>query len=371
FMLKTWTRLKSDMICIGIIPFFHSYGMTAVMNASLTLGMRMLLFPKPPPEEVLCSVLNDMEAPEGIVYVGVEVLFKRLTDFVKDIGYKNFREKYNIWQKLIYAIQGAGPLREDIRLGFEEIFCPIRVGYGLTETSPVVSIDPFWGLYKPGKIGLPLPGTEWAIFDTENFEAGPICDGSPDNDQFGPEYVGEICVAGPQVMLGYLNEEEIQENNIKQYKKKRWILTGDIGYQDQHGFCKIIDRKKSLIKVSGNSVFPKEVEGVLKKIDIVDEVAVAGLPDKETGEAVKAWITIKKNFGLGTFLDMIKGKKFNPEILRQICEEKLAPYKVPKYIEIIRKFPKTITNRILKEELVEEDLERLKKGKKIKGEKIT
>ena len=149
----------------------------------------------------------------------------------------------------------------------------------LKKTSPVVSIAPFWGPNIPGKLGLPLPGTDWAIFPSENFEAGPICDGTPEMGNFGGEHTGEICVSGPQVMLGYLGVQEEQEDNLKTWGGKRWLLTGDIGYMDEHGYCEIRDRKKSLIKVSGHSVYPKEVEELMAHHDMVDEVAVAGLPD--------------------------------------------------------------------------------------------
>ncbi|MGQ4873572.1 MAG: AMP-binding protein [Promethearchaeia archaeon] len=371
YMLKAWTRLKPGMVNIGTIPLFHSYGMTCIMNTSLTLGMKMLLFPKVPSEKELCEIVNKIDAPEGMIYTGVEVLFKRLTEFVRKMGYREFSKKYDIWKKLTYANQGAGPLREEVRLGFEEIFCPIRVGYGLTETSPVVSIDPYWGLYKPGKIGLPLPGTEWAIFDPDNFEAGPICDGTLKNNKFGKNYPGEICVAGPQVMLGYLNQEELEEQNIKMWNGKRWMLTGDIGYMDKHGFCKIIDRKKSLIKVSGNSVYPKEIENLLKHHNIVEEAVVAGLPDEETGEAVKAWITIKKNININYIIETVKkhGKKktYDASKLKEWCKQHLVDYKCPKYIEVIRKFPRSPTGAILIDELIEEDLKRIKKGKPIRG----
>jgi len=123
-----------------------------------------------------------------------------------------------------------------------------------------VSSSPFWGPNKFGKIGLPIPGTDLVIFDRENFELGPICDGTPELGNFGVEHTGEICVAGPQVMLGYKGEQEEQEDNIKYWNGKRWLLTGDIGFTDEDGFLEIRDRKKSLIKVAGHSVFPKEVK---------------------------------------------------------------------------------------------------------------
>jgi len=279
YMIKSWVNLEPGMISIGSIPFFHSFGMTNIMNGGLSLGMPMLLFPRPPTEDVLCEIINKLDTPQGMIYVGVEMLFKRLTDFVENMGVKEFKKKYDFWKKLKYASQGAGPLHDYVRIPFEEIFCPIRVGYGLTETSPTTSICPFWGPNKTGKLGLPIPGVDWIICDAENFEAGPICDGTPEKGNFGIEHTGEICIAGPHIMLGYLGEQKEQEDNIKMWGGKRWLLTGDIGFMDEHGFCEIRDRKKSLIKVSGHSVFPKEVEDLMGHHEMIDEVAVAGLPD--------------------------------------------------------------------------------------------
>jgi len=296
YMIKPWTNLQPGMITIGSIPFFHSFGLTCVMSGALTLGMQMLLFPKPPSDDVLSETINKLDAPQGIMYTGVEMLFKRLTDYVNEMGVEEYKKKYDFTKKLKYATQGAGPLHDYVRVPFEDIFCPIRVGYGLTETSPVVSVAPFWGPNKAGKLGLPLPGTDWAIFDSENFEAGPICDGTLEKNNFGVEHTGEICVAGPQVMLGYLGKQKEQEDNLKMWGGKRWLLTGDIGFMDEHGFCEIRDRKKSLIKVSGHSVYPKEVEDLMGHHPAIDQVAVAGLPDERTGEMVKAWVVLKKGF---------------------------------------------------------------------------
>ncbi len=358
-MLESWVKLKSGMISIGSIPFFHSFGMTCVMNGSITLGMQMLLFPRPPPDETLCEVINNIETPEGIIYVGVEMLFKRLVDFVDSFGVEDFKKKYNIWKKIKYAVSGAGPLHDYVREPFEQVFCPIRVGYGLTETSPVVSTSPFWGEYKNGKLGLPLPGTDWMIVDQNNFLAGTICDGTKEKGGFGVENTGEICVAGPQVMKGYLGEQEEIEDNIKKWGGKRWILTGDIGFMDEHGWVEIRDRKKSLIKVSGHSVYPKEVEEFMGHHILVDEVAVAGLPDEMSGETVKAWVTLKKGFKAG--------KDITIEELKLWCQENMAKWKSPKYIEFIRKMPISMTGKVQRLVLQQKDIEKLKKGKKIRG----
>jgi long-chain acyl-CoA synthetase len=358
-MAKDWTKLQAGMITIGSIPFFHSFGMTCVMNAALGLGMIMLLFPKPPSDDVLCDTINKIAAPEGIIYTGVEMLFKRLTDFVQELGVEEYKEKYDFWKKLKYATQGAGPLHSFVKDPFEEIFCPIRSGYGLTETSPMQSIAPFWGPTKAGKLGLPIPGADWAIFPSDNFEEGPICDGTKERGGFGVENTGEICCAGPHIMLGYLGEQKEQEDNLKYWGGKRWLLTGDIGFMDEHGWVEIRDRKKSLIKVSGHSVFPKEVEELMGIHEMIDEVAVAGVPDEMMGEAVKAWVTLKKGFKAD--------KDITSDSLKEWCMQNMAKWKSPKYIEFIRKMPVSMTGKVQRRELQEKDLDKLKEGKEIKG----
>ena len=359
-IMKPWTKIEPGMITIGSLPFFHVFGMTCVMNASLSIGMTMLLFPKPPPDDVLCETINHIDAPEGIMYTGVEMLFKRLTDFVEGMGEEEFKKRYDIWKKLKFATQGAGPLHDYVRIPFERIFnCPIRSGYGLTETSPVLSIAPFWGEHKTGKLGLPLSGVDWAIFDSNNFEAGPICDGTKERGNFGIEHTGEICVSGSMILKEYLGEFKEKEDNLKMWGGKRWLMTGDIGFMDEQGYVEIRDRKKSLIKVSGHSVFPKEVEELMANHEMVDEVGIAGIPDEMTGEAVKAWVTLKPGYKAG--------KDIDSETLKKWCQENMAKWKSPKYIEFLRRLPVSITGKVQRRVLQEKDLDKLKKGKEIKG----
>ncbi|MFW9824318.1 MAG: AMP-binding protein [Candidatus Thorarchaeota archaeon] len=358
-MVKPWVNLKTGMITIGSIPFFHSFGLTCVMDGALFLGMRMLLFPRPPTEDALCETINKLDAPEGIIYVGVEMLFKRLTEFVENMGVEAFKGKYDFWKKLKYCTSGAGPLHDYVRIPFEEIFCPIRVGYGLTETSPIHSVAPFWGPNKTGKLGLPMPGADWAIFPSDNFEAGPIADGTKEKGGFGIENTGEICIAGPHVMMGYLGVQKEQEDNLKMWGGKRWLLTGDIGFMDEHGFVEIRDRKKSLIKVSGHSVFPKEVEELLGHHEAIDEVAVASLPDETTGEKVKAWVTLSKGYKVG--------KNIEIEDIKQWALENMAKWKTPRLIEVVRKMPVSMTGKVQRRELQEKDIAKIKDGKAIKG----
>ncbi|MFX1243206.1 MAG: class I adenylate-forming enzyme family protein, partial [Promethearchaeota archaeon] len=207
--------------------------------------------------------------------------------------------------------------------------------------------------------GLPIPGADWAIFPSDNFEAGPICDGTKERGGFGIENTGEICLAGPHIMLGYLGEQKEQEDNLKYWGGKRWLLTGDIGFMDEDGWVEIRDRKKSLIKVSGHSVFPKEVEELLGHHEMVDEVAVAGIPDEMTGEAVKAWVTLKKGFK--------SDRDITGEQLKEWARENMAKWKSPRYIEFVRKMPVSATGKVQRRELQEKDLGKIKDGKEIKG----
>ncbi|MFX1592206.1 MAG: AMP-binding protein [Promethearchaeota archaeon] len=358
-MIKPWTGIGPGVVTIGVIPFFHSFGMTCVMNAALGIGMVMLLFPKPPSDDVLVEAVNRIDAPEGMIYTGVEMWFKRFTDFVQEMGVDEFKKKYDMWKKLKYATQGAGPLHSYVQKPFESIFCPIRAGYGLTESSPVHSIAPFWGPNKDGKLGLPIPGADWAIFPSDNFEAGPICDGTKERGGFGIENTGEICLAGPHIMLGYLGKQKEQEDNLKYWGGKRWLLTGDIGFMDEHGWVEIRDRKKSLIKVSGHSVFPKEVEELLGHHEMVDEVAVAGIPDAYSGEAVKAWVSLKKGFKAD--------RDITSEQLKEWARENMAKWKSPRYIEFVRKMPVSATGKVQRRELQEKDIDKLEQGKSVKG----
>jgi acyl-CoA synthetase (AMP-forming)/AMP-acid ligase II len=140
---------------------------------------------------------------------------------------------------------------------------------------------------------------------------------------------------------------------------KRWLLTGDIGFMDEHGFCEIRDRKKSLIKVSGHSVYPKEVEDLMGHHPAIDQVAVAGLPDENTGEKVKAWVVLKKGFKVG--------KNIEIEDIKKWCLENMAKWKSPRLIEVARKLPVSITGKVQRRELQEKDFAKIESGKEIKG----
>jgi long-chain acyl-CoA synthetase len=324
-----WIWMGAHGSCsVGVLPLFHSFAMTTVMNVSIKSGMWMMLFPKPPETGDLLKTICDIAPDNETYYCGAEVLFQRIADF-PDL------EKYPVAKKLRACISGAGPLHRPVQERFEAATGAILVeGYGLTEATPVVCAGPLSDFRTIGTIGLPFPGTEWKILDIESGRR-----------EQPPRENGELVVAGPQVMVGYLNQPQETAETIREWDGKRWLFTGDIGYMDEHGLVTINDRKKQLIKVRGYSVFPKEVEELVGGHEGVLEVAASGLPDKEMGEIIKVWVVLKPDW-VG---------KITEEELTAWCKENMTHYKVPKLIEFLDELPKTMVGKVMRRQLMEAD----------------
>ncbi|MCP4679552.1 MAG: long-chain fatty acid--CoA ligase [Deltaproteobacteria bacterium] len=321
---------------VGVLPLFHSFAMTTVMNSSLGYGGWMMLFPRPPETEILVQKIIEIGPPEGTIYCGAEILFQRLTDFMEDSAAK---ERYgnDLAGKLTLCISGAGPLHRPVQEAFEKhTNARLSEGFGLTEATPVVSCSPFWGERKIGTIGLPFPGTDWKIVDKVDYKT---------DLGIGEEAVGELALAGPQVMKGYLNKPDETAETVVEMDGKMWLLTGDIGFMDEHGRVIIRDRKKQLIKYKGYSVFPKEVEELLAGHPAVSEVAVAGLPDEKSGEVIKAWVVLRNDK---------KGSIAEKELLTW-AKDNMTHYKVPNFIEFRDEIPKSLIGKVLRRELQEAD----------------
>jgi long-chain acyl-CoA synthetase len=214
-------------------------------------------------------------------------------------------------------------------------------GYGLTETSPCATTNPLDLKEYNGSIGLPMPSTEIGI-RADDGRWLPVWDGSRPVE----ECTGEICIKGPQVMAGYWQRPE---ETAKVMTPDGFFMTGDIGYMDQEGFTRIVDRKKDMILVSGFNVYPNEVEGVLAMHPGVLECAAIGVPDAKSGEAVKVFV-VKKDPAL------------TEDSIRKHCEEHLTGYKRPRYIEFRSDLPKTNVGKILRRALRDEELGAQKKA---------
>ncbi len=325
----SWMWMGAHGSCdVGVLPLFHAFAMTTEMNTAIRAGMWMMLFPKPPKTKELLKTICKIAPDNETYYCGAEILFQRIADFP-------LIEKNPVSKKLRACISGAGPLHQPVQERFERATGAIIVeGYGLTESSPVLSAGPLTDLRTVGSIGLPFPGVEWKIMDietgTRELPAGES---------------GELVASGPQVMTGYLNRPEDTAGTIRKWDGKRWLFTGDIGFMDEHGRVTINDRKKQLIKVKGYSVFPKEVEELVGGHEGVLEVAAAGLPDEKKGEIIKGWVVLKDGW---------KGKIAEKD-LRTWCKDHMTHYKVPGKIEFLDEIPKTVIGKVMRRQLMEGD----------------
>ena len=338
--IRLWFyKAKKGIANLGILPFFHAFGMSAVLIATITWGGWLILFPRPPKPAALIKTLKNVAPNKATVYVGVEVLFQKMADYLAKNPSKILSKK------LMFGISGAGPLHRHVQEAFEKLAnVPLVEGYGLTEASPVVCANLLWGpdeFRKSGSIGYPLTGTKYKIVDRNNPSKNLGIASGPEDD----EHIGELAVCGPQIMMGYVDKPEETNATIVELEGEKWLLTGDIGYMNKRGIVAIMDRKKELIKYKGYSVFPKDVENLIAQNEHVSEVAVAGLPDKETNEAIKAWIVLKEES---------KGK-ITEEEFKNWCKENLTHYKVPKYVEFIDEIPKNQVGKVLRRLLVEAD----------------
>jgi long-chain acyl-CoA synthetase len=313
------------------------------MNVSIGMGGWMMLFPRPPPTEEFLKEIDKIPAPNGLAYTGAEILFKRIADF------PHLDKFPNLMGKMKLNISGAGPLHAPVRDSFEKnTGGKIVEGYGLSEASPVVSAGNLFGESPIGTIGMPLPGTDWGIWDAAapTLDDGPIADGTP-KSKYGEENTGELCVCGPQVMKEYLNQPAETKETIQEWDGRLWLRTGDIGFMNEDGTVALRDRKKQLIKVAGHSVFPTEVETMLMRNEAVSEAAVAGLPDPEgkVGEIAKAWVALKPEY---------VGKVTEDDILSW-AKENMTHWKVPKFLDFIDEVPKNVLGKVQRRILQEAD----------------
>jgi long-chain acyl-CoA synthetase len=326
--------------CVGILPLFHVFGMTCAMNVALGIGGMMALWPKPPETVEFLKELGKIAKHTGktFLYAGAPILFKRIADLPQDVI-----NKLNLKGIMKMCFSGAGALHKEVQDGFEaKTGARLVEGYGLTESAPVVSTDVFFEGRRTGTIGLPIPNTYWKMVDRDTGE---------DLDGFGPDALGEIAVSGPQVMLGYLPtsaddaEEQTAKTLVPDADGRIWLLTGDIGYMDDDGRVTIMDRKKELIKFRGHSVFPKEVENYMLQNEAILMVAVAGLPDPDSGEIVKAYIVLKPEY---------KGKVTEQQIM-DWARTVMADWKAPTQIAFKDELPMSMVGKVLRRVLVEAD----------------
>lgn len=310
-----WVRagIPTDArVATAILPFYHIFALTVCCFCFLTLGLSLLLVVDPRDNKRLLSALK---AHPISIFIGINTLFLRLLSNPKfaDLDFS----------RLFLALGGGMPVQADIAAKWQSITgVPLLEGYGLTEASPVVCINPTHLSGYTGAVGLPISGTEVSIRDAGGVS---VAENEP----------GELWVRGPQVMHGYWNNPQATAEVITE---DGWLRTGDIARMDATGYVTVVDRQKDMILVSGFNVYPNEVEAVINSLSGVLESAVIGVPSEKTGEAVKAFV-------------VLNGQEIAVDDIRAHCREYLTAYKIPAEIEFREDLPKSLVGKILRKAL--------------------
>jgi acyl-CoA synthetase (AMP-forming)/AMP-acid ligase II len=308
--LRGSLNVTRDDALIGVLPFFHIYGMVVIMMYAAMQQSELVLLPKFDPAEFL-GAMSDHKVTVGFLVPPI-ILFLSKHPMVKDYDLSHLR----------YIMSGAAPLDAEMQQGLtSQLGLPIYQGWGMTELSPVGCTSPHVGPTAWGSAGTLCGSTEGIVIDPESGASLP------------PGAEGELAIRGPQVMLGYLGREEATAETIR---ADGFLRTGDLASYDESGNIFISDRLKELIKVKGFQVAPAELEGRLLEIYEVEDAAVIGVPDERAGELPKAFVVKKAGVALSA------------EGVRAALAEKLAEYKLPDQIEFVDAIPKSASGKTLR-----------------------
>jgi len=318
--VNTWMKSgglrEGTEVYITALPIYHIFALVANVLGSVSSGSQNILITNP---RDMAGFVKELKKHKFTILSGVNTLFNGLLNHPE---FKNCD-----FSKLRFGFGGGMAVQNSVAEKWLQITgTPLVEGYGLTETSPVLTINPLDGRHKIGTIGLPISNTEIKNFDDDFIE---VAVGAP----------GELCAKGPQVMKGYYNRSKETDNVMRD----GWFKTGDIAIMDDEGFFKIVDRKKEMILVSGFNVYPNEIENIISSHPKVLEVGVIGVPDSKSTEAVKA-VIVKKD------------ETLNEAEIIAYCKEKLTGYKCPRHVSFISELPKSNVGKILRRIIKENDL---------------
>ncbi|MBY0526411.1 MAG: long-chain fatty acid--CoA ligase [Gemmataceae bacterium] len=308
YQIHAWSRGDDQPHgVLGVLPFFHAYGLSVCLLSSFVGGWTVHLWPKFEVTPALDLLEHHRIELMPAVPAMLNALNRSLREHPRDLSF------------IRAVISGASALDPAVRRDFEKYGAQQLVeGYGLSEASPVTHVNPMDGHNRPGTIGLPLPDTEARVMDqSSGLEELPV------------GAVGELVIRGPQVMKGYLNNPVETARSLR----NGWLYTGDLARRDRDGYFSIVDRKKDIIKTSGFLVYPAEVEEVLNRFPEIAECAVIGVADSERGEAVHAMI-------------VPRGEGLDRAALDRFCAEHLSKHKRPRKIEIVKELPKNFLGKI-------------------------
>jgi long-chain acyl-CoA synthetase len=301
-----------------VLPLFHSFGQTVIMNGGFAYGGRVVMLPRFEAE----PALRTMAAERVTFFAGVPTMYWGLLGALDDSGV----DVQQLASDLRVAAAGGSALPVEVHKEFEQRFgVTILEGYGLSETSPVASFSPFGGEVRVGSIGVPIPGVEMKLINPDWSEV--------DDD---PDAVGEIAIKGPNIMKGYYGRPDATAEAIHD----GWFRSGDLGKRDADGWYYIVDRSKDMIIRGGFNVYPREIEEVLLEHPAVSLAAVIGVPHESHGEEIKAVVIKNKDHDDVTEADLVAWGK-----------EQFASYKYPRIVEFRDELPMTATGKILKREL--------------------
>ncbi|OWK49078.1 Long-chain-fatty-acid--CoA ligase [Pseudomonas oleovorans subsp. oleovorans] len=310
-------------VLIAPLPLYHIYAFTFHCMAMMLIGGHNILLTNP---RDLPAVVKDLAKYRFTGFVGLNTLFVALCNN------EDFRKLD--FSSLKLTVSGGMALQLATAERWKEVTgCAICEGFGMTETSPVVTVNPFSAI-QLGTIGIPVPSTLCKIVND-------------DGQELAIGEIGELCVKGPQVMKGYWQRQEATDEILD---AEGWLKTGDIGLIQEDGYLRIVDRKKDMILVSGFNVYPNELEDVLATLPGVLQCAAIGIPDEKSGEAIKVFVVVKP------------GESVTKEQVMEHMRANLTGYKVPKAVEFRDMLPTTNVGKILRRELRDEELKKM--GKK-------
>jgi long-chain acyl-CoA synthetase len=310
---RTWLEAGHDDVIMGCLPLFHSFGLTCGLNSAVTVGATLTLIPRFDPRKALEVIERD-----GVtVFEGVPTMYSALLGAAAELP-------DSVTSSLRVCVSGGASLPVQVLNDFDKTFdAMILEGYGLSETSPIASVNHPGREHKAGSIGTPIEGVEMRVVDMAGNE---VPQGEP----------GEIQIRGHNIMKGYWN---LPEATAAAIDADGWFASGDVGKVDEDGYFYIVDRKKDLIIRGGFNVYPREIEEVLYEHPAVAEAAVIGLPHDPLGEEIGAAVALKP------------GSTADPAELRDFVKERVAAYKYPRHVWMVDSLPKGPTGKIVRREI--------------------
>ena len=310
---------SEDDVLIGILPFFHIYGMTVIANAALRVGATVVTMPRFDLEQFL-ALIQEHKVNKGFVVPPILVALAK----------HPLVDQYDL-SSLVRLTSGAAPLGEELAQAVaDRLGCEVRQGYGMTETSPVTHMVPTsrTGWTKYGSVGPVIPGVEAKVVDVGSGEE--VADGER----------GELCIRGANVMKGYFNNDEATARTID---ADGWLHTGDVAVVDEDGDFQIVDRVKELIKYKGYQVPPAELEALLLSHAAIADAAVIPVPDERAGEIPKAYVV------------PVSERALSADAVMAFVAERVAPYKKIREVAFVDEIPKSASGKILRRVLIEQD----------------